>query len=123
MLHALRRIELLLGAVGDGRRFQHPTDLLDLLLLPVEDGLLEAGSDQRDDSPIVLPSGPPVTLRRARRRANRVVTDDQIDLADIEPLLPDGRGDEHVVLARAELFDHCPLLLLGHPLLLLPFAR
>ena len=65
---------------------------------------------------------PPRALRASDRRADRVVLDDKVHLADVEPLLADGGGDEHVVRPRREVLDALALLLLRHPLGGLAFA-
>src|SRR6202012_5755870 len=58
--------------------------------------------------------------QHAQRARLAVVADDEVDLADVEPLLADRRGDEHVELAGLEALDGLELLALRHALAVAP---
>ena len=55
-------------------------------------------------------------LHQSYRRLRDVVAHDEVDLPDIEALLPDARGHQGVVASISEPFDDLYLLLLREPL-------
>ena len=67
---------------------------------------------EHDHAAGALAAGAACALREPRGGADAVVHDNQVHLADVEALLRDARGDEHVHLAAPELGHDAPLLLL-----------
>lgn len=57
----------------------------------VEDGLLLAAGHQLDDAAVALSTRAAHALHQPHRRLVRVVANDQVDVADIQPLLADAR--------------------------------
>ena len=120
LLHAHLRLALRHEA-RERREELHLLDallrLLGLLLILLLLGvllLLDALGEQHHDAARVLAPRPAEALDLARRRGGRVEADDQVDLADVEPLLTDRRRDEKVYLPRLELRDHLALPRLVH---------
>ncbi len=62
-----------------------------------------------------LPAGPALALYRADRGGDGLVKTDEVDLGNVEPLLGDAGGDEHLELAGFELLERLLLLGLAHP--------
>jgi len=68
-----------------------------------------------DDPPLGLATGPPLPLNRPDRGWDGFVEEYEVDLRDVQSLLGDRGGNEHLELARPELVQYFLLLVLGHP--------
>ena len=82
-------------------------------VLPVV--LLAALGHQHDDPAVAFATGPADPLQGAHGIAHRFVAHNEVHLANVEALLADGRGDQHLVLAALKVLDHLVLHLLRIP--------
>ena len=60
------------------------------------------------------PDAPAQLVELRQAEVGRVVDDDRVGVGNVQPILDDGRADQHVDLARGEIEHHVLKLVLGH---------